>query len=66
MNIQVNGQLKEFTSPQNLHQIAATLCKNTHHVIAEVNGTMIKKDTWNETHLSNGDVIELISFVGGG
>ena len=42
MKITLNGQNKELATSQNLHQIIEQCCKQSKHVIAEVNGHIIK------------------------
>ena len=66
MKIKVNGYEKEFTDSQNLKQVITLSCKNTNHIIAEVNGEIIKANMWHSIALNNGDRVELVSFVGGG
>ncbi len=66
MKITINGQEKEFTSSVNLKKVIEQFCKDSQHVIAEVNGTIIKSQVWPEKNLSNGDTVELVNFVGGG
>lgn len=66
MKITLNGQTKEFSAALNLKTIIEQFCKDTRHVIAEVNGDIIKHPSWGEKTLSDGDAIELVNFVGGG
>jgi len=66
MNIQLNGQTKTIEGIKTLKGLISTFAKNPDHVIAEVNGTIVKTPQWEETSLNEGDTIELISFVGGG
>lgn len=35
-------------------------------IAVECNGNIIPKAQYNETVLSNGDIVEVVSFVGGG
>ena len=66
MEITVNGQKKEFKGTLPLHTIIKEFCKNSSHVIAEVNGQIVKSPNWEQTSINEGDNIELVSFVGGG
>jgi len=66
MNITLNGQDKELTHIQNLNEIINRFCKDSQHVIAEVNGEIVKNPQWHETAINDGDMIELVNFVGGG
>ena len=66
MNITLNGQRKEILPAQNLREVIGRFAQGPAVLIAEVNGTIIKKDQWDEIPVNDGDTIELVSFVGGG
>jgi len=66
MNIIVNGKRKEISSSLDLKSAVALFCGNKSPVVAELNGNIIRPPQWEETSLQEGDVVELVSFVGGG
>jgi sulfur carrier protein len=66
MNLQVNGQIKEFPDALNLKELVDKFSKGTAPLVAELNGEIIKSIAWNTTVLNEGDVVELVTFVGGG
>lgn len=66
MKITINGTQKEYSNPVPLAELVSTYCKNPRHVIAEVNGEIIKSSQWTQKSIADGDTIELVSFVGGG
>ena len=66
MKIQLNGQSKNLASTQSLKEFVASFCKKHNPIIAEVNGKIIKSNNWETVSLKDGDVVELVSFVGGG
>jgi sulfur carrier protein len=66
MKIILNGQIKEFPSAPNLEDVIGQFCKDKNPVIAELNGAIIKDPQWKSTAVKEGDIIELVSFVGGG
>ena len=66
MKIILNGQTKECPESIRLKGVVEQFCQDTRHVIAEVNGTIIKNTQWSQRTLSDGDTIELVNFVGGG
>ena len=66
MKIKINGVEKEFTNGVYLKDIVTQVSQNNSRVIAEVNGRIIKSTDWPQTAISEGDAIELVSFVGGG
>ena len=66
MYITLNGQKKEVSPSQNLREVVGRFSQNSAVLIAEVNGTIIKKAQWDAVGVNDGDTIELVSFVGGG
>lgn len=63
--IKVNGEMLEVDELT----IAELLVKNGYEnkrVAVEVNGDIIPRSLHNETILHAGDVVEVVSFVGGG
>ena len=66
MNIIINGTSQELNSSKNLSDIVSTFCKESKHVITELNGAIIPCDQWAGTSLKEGDNLELVTFVGGG
>jgi sulfur carrier protein len=66
MRITVNGTEKELSAPLPLNDLVGQFCKNSKHVIAEVNGEILRSPQWTGRSIKEGDVIELVSFVGGG
>ncbi len=66
MKLIINGQEKETPDNATLKNIVEQFCKNTVHVIAEVNGDIVKRHQWDERKLLSGDAVELVNFVGGG
>ena len=66
MNIIINGKSQQFAPTKNLSDIVGTFCKQSKHVITELNGTIVPSDQWAKTNLQDGDALELVAFVGGG
>jgi len=66
MNITINGTSQQLISVKNLSEIVGSYCKQSKHVITELNGTIIPSDQWAKTNLQDGDALELVTFVGGG
>ena len=66
MHIVINGQKKEISAAQSLREIVSRFSSNPAALIAEVNGTIVKKAQWDAVSVNDGDTIELVSFVGGG
>ena len=66
MTITLNGQKKELLYNADLKNIVSQLCQDTSHVIAQLNGEIIKHGQWETRTLNDGDVLELLNLVGGG
>lgn len=66
MNITINGTPQQLTSAKKLSEIVTTYCKQSRHVITELNGAIVPSDQWAQTNLQEGDALELVTFVGGG
>lgn len=66
MKLIINGKNKEFSDSSTLHEVIAQCSANAEHVIAEINGKIIKSHQWQATNVADGDTIELVTFVGGG
>ena len=66
MNIIINGKSQQLTSTKNLSDLVGTFCKQSKHVITELNGTIVPSEQWVKTNLQDGDTLELVTFVGGG
>ena len=66
MKITLNGQIKKLTTPPNLKEVIRQSCRDSNHVIAQVNGAIVKNPLWDQTILNDGDTVELVNFVGGG
>ncbi|MCI5144719.1 MAG: sulfur carrier protein ThiS [Candidatus Electrothrix sp. AR3] len=65
MQITLNGQ-KTDTASQTLHEMIEEKGFNPDTVIAELNFELIKQENRQQVVLSEGDTVELLSFVGGG
>lgn len=63
--ISVNGWNMESEAPT-LAALLTELAVTDNAVVAEVNGAIVPHNAFAETLLNDGDVIELVRFVGGG
>ena len=66
MHITLNGHSKDIADRINLEALVEQCCDTHKLIVAEVNGTVIKKQEWPARIIARGDVIELVNFVGGG
>jgi len=66
MQILVNGKQMEFDSPPSGLDLLARLNIVPATVVAELNGEIIKREEFLARMLADGDVLELVTVVGGG
>jgi sulfur carrier protein len=66
MKIRINGQYKEIETGVNLGQLLENMQLNAECVAVECNLEVIERGAFATTQLSDGDNLEIVSFVGGG
>ena len=64
--IQLNGKEVELECPITLEKLLVRQGFVLTQIAVEKNGEIIPKSTYNEEIVRDGDVIEVVSFVGGG
>ncbi|MBL0721654.1 MAG: sulfur carrier protein ThiS [Sulfurovum sp.] len=66
MKIKVNGEIKEYQDSLTLDELINNLGIRDKVMASAVNMEIVKKDNWNSCILKDGDIVELLDFVGGG
>ncbi len=66
MNIKVNGEIREITEGATLLELIRSLGLESKVMAAALNMQIVKQDGWGNAVLNEGDVVELLDFVGGG
>ena len=66
MKLQINGEEKVFEAPLTLTTLIAGMGLKSDRVAVELNRDIVPRDRWAQTHLSDGDRLEIVHFVGGG
>lgn len=66
MTITLNGKMQELAGEPSLNDIVQQFSPQTRRVIAELNGEIVRDPRWDEIRIREGDILELVSFVGGG
>ncbi len=67
MNLRINGEKKSFDESRlTILNLLESLELSIDHIAVEVNGDIIQKSLYSEKLLSNEDIVEIVSFVGGG
>ena len=65
MKLTINGQKQNFTAGT-LAQLVEQLGMKQDRVAVELNRNIVPRGEWAETHLAEGDQLEIVHFVGGG
>ena len=66
MNITINGEAKTFAAPMTISVLLQLLHVAPKQVAVEVNRKIIPKSTHDHAEIHDGDVVELVRFIGGG
>jgi sulfur carrier protein len=66
MRITVNGTEREMPQASTVAELLAGLGLSDKRVAVELNRSIIAREDYAATGLSEGDVLEILSFVGGG
>ncbi len=66
MTITLNGERFELDSPMSVAALLAKLDIDPRRVAVEHNLTIIKKQTYPDILIGEGDTLEIVNFVGGG
>lgn len=66
MNITLNGEAHELEDGTTVAAMVEAVTHDQTRVAVERNLKIAPRATWNETVLEDGDVIEVVTLVGGG
>jgi thiamine biosynthesis protein ThiS len=66
MQIVVNGQLRQVPDGQRLLQLLDCLEVEPARVAIELNGSIVRRELWDDTPVEGGATLEIVQFVGGG
>lgn len=66
VQILVNGEERQVPDGANLRTLLELLRLEGRPVAVEVNRKVIPRARYDETALRNGDIVEVVTFVGGG
>lgn len=64
--VQINGEKRENYNGLTVEQMVLKEGFQKNRIAVEINGVIVSKQTYNETVIHSGDIIEVVSFVGGG
>jgi thiamine biosynthesis protein ThiS len=69
MKLHINGEERDFgesPTPFTLAALVEALGMKADRVAVERNRDIVPRDRWAQTHLQEGDRLEIVHFVGGG
>ncbi|MGG1601002.1 sulfur carrier protein ThiS [Paenibacillus naphthalenovorans] len=66
MRLIVNGEPREMDNVSTVAEMLAAFKLENKILVVELNKEIIERGTYNETHLNDGDRVEIVHFVGGG
>jgi sulfur carrier protein len=70
MRLEINGEARTFVDPPSQSFTLALLIESLNmkpdRVAIELNREIAPRDTWPQTILKDGDLLEIVHFVGGG
>ena len=66
IQIVVNGQLRAAARGESLSALLAGLAVDPSRVAVELNGSIVRREDWGTTEITDGATLEIVQFVGGG
>ncbi len=67
MRIAVNGTSQELPAEvESVQDLVSTLALAQEQVAVEHNGAIVRRAAWPKVALADGDVVEIVTLVGGG
>lgn len=66
MELQINGESRDFSPSLTLASLVEQLGMKQDRVAVELNRSIVPREQWAATALSDGDRLEIVHFVGGG
>ncbi len=66
IQLKVNGELQTCSPQMNLPTFLEKIGLNPRLVAVEYNGEILHRQFWETTEMKEGDVLEIVTIVGGG
>lgn len=66
LRIRVNGEPREVPEGTSLEELVARLNLAPERLAVELNRQVVSRRVWPDTRLAEGDLVEIVHFVGGG
>ena len=64
--MKINGKEIVLKNTQNISEFLQTNNYNINRIVVELNGKIVNKDKYDTINLKDTDVMEVLTFVGGG
>jgi sulfur carrier protein len=66
IEIQLNGETHKIEENLSVEELLKKLSIDKNKVAVELNQTVVSKQTYSNTTVVNKDVVEIVTFIGGG
>ncbi len=66
ISIQLNGKSREVEGGMSVRQLLEALDLHPGMIVVELNRDILERESYDEVHVTDGDSLELVQFVGGG
>jgi len=66
VRVTVNGEPRELSTAMTVAELVAQLGLNQRRIAVEVNRDILAREHYTERHLCEGDMVEIVHFIGGG
>lgn len=66
MRIRLNGAERACAEETTIGQLVDDVVRDRSRVAVERNRAIVKRDAWDTTAVEDGDVVEVVTLVGGG
>ena len=66
ISVQINGETHNFARALSLPELLEQIQMNPRLIAVEYNGEILHRQYWSNTQIQTGDVLEIVTIVGGG
>jgi len=66
MKLTINGDQRTFDEARTIEEVLRALDLDPRTVVVELNRTIVRRPALGSTPVNDGDVVEIVHFVGGG
>ena len=66
MRVLLNGETRDFHDGVTVHDLVTELGLTARRIAVEVNRDILPRESYGHRRLCDGDVVEIVHFIGGG